>query len=220
MISSLTGELNYWDKAPNSSWRDKRKPRWPLLTHACPNWTFVLWPPHRPQGTQGFIRSPRGSQASGTPSKGAWLWWCRADKGRLPLTHADCLPFGGDDHDLLIDLNAVLVAQDTWEHDLCPVADGIHLAGWQHHECPRHRAAPALCPTPHWAKVGQGDQWAPPTRPRGPTASTACHAAWITAATHHRLIQKCNQGWSRYSCPEFTCSLCLSMKGKHPNRAR
>ena len=46
-----------------------------------------------------------------------------------PLTHADRFPFGGDDHDLLVDFDAVLVSENSRKHDLCPVADCIHLQG-------------------------------------------------------------------------------------------
>lgn len=51
-------------------------------------------------------------------------------EGERPLTYADGFPFGGDDHDLLVDLNAVLISQHTRKHDLRPIADGVHLQGW------------------------------------------------------------------------------------------
>lgn len=50
-------------------------------------------------------------------------------EGELPLTYADSFPFGGDDHDLLVDFNAVLISQHTWKHDLGPIADCVHLQG-------------------------------------------------------------------------------------------
>lgn len=50
-------------------------------------------------------------------------------EGGLPLTYADSFPFGGDDHDLLVDFNAVLISQHTWKHDLGPIADCVHLQG-------------------------------------------------------------------------------------------
>lgn len=43
------------------------------------------------------------------------------------LTHADCFPLGGDDHNLLIDFDAILISENTWKHDFCPIADCIHL---------------------------------------------------------------------------------------------
>ena len=43
------------------------------------------------------------------------------------LTDADGLALGRYDDDVLVDLNAVLVAQNARQHDLGPVADGVHL---------------------------------------------------------------------------------------------
>lgn len=43
------------------------------------------------------------------------------------LTCADGLALGRYDDDVLVDLDAVFVAEDPRKHDLCPVADGVHL---------------------------------------------------------------------------------------------
>lgn len=43
------------------------------------------------------------------------------------LTHADSFPLGGNDHNLLVDLNAILISENTRKHDLGPIADCIHL---------------------------------------------------------------------------------------------
>lgn len=64
----------------------------------------------------------------GTCSPWAWLRLCGRDEGNHP-TYADCLPFGGDDHDLLVDFDAILVPENTRKHDLRPIADGVHLQG-------------------------------------------------------------------------------------------
>lgn len=45
----------------------------------------------------------------------------------LALTCADGLSLSGDDHHVLVELNAILVAQDARQHDLGAIADGVDL---------------------------------------------------------------------------------------------
>lgn len=68
--------------------------------------------------------------------------------GKPPLTHADSFPLGGDDHDLLIDLDAILVPEDPRQHDLCPIADRIHLKGGCGMSAPGLLCQPVGPPTP------------------------------------------------------------------------
>lgn len=58
-----------------------------------------------------------------------WLCWLRPPPQLLPppLTCADGLPLSGDDHHVLVHLDAVFVAQDPRQHDLGAVADGVDL---------------------------------------------------------------------------------------------
>lgn len=45
----------------------------------------------------------------------------------MPLTCADGLALGRYDDNVLVHLDAVFVSEDTWQHDLCPVTDGVDL---------------------------------------------------------------------------------------------
>ena len=78
-----------------------------------------------------MIRSTQGARPRGTPLSEPGCDGAGGTRAPSPLTHADGFPFGGDDHNLLIDFNAVLVSEDAREHDLRPVADGVHLQGWR-----------------------------------------------------------------------------------------
>lgn len=45
--------------------------------------------------------------------------------GHLSNGDADGFTLGGDDDDLLVDLDSVFVTEDTGEHDLGTIADGV-----------------------------------------------------------------------------------------------
>lgn len=90
-------------------------------------------PPPQPAGHAAARRPPRRLCLQSPLGGPGWA--------AAPRTHADGLPFGGDDHDLLVDLDAVLVPEDARQHDLRPVADGIDLRGRPHRERPARRPA-------------------------------------------------------------------------------
>lgn len=106
----------------------------------------------------------------------------------LPLT-CRWPPFGGHDHDLLIDLNAVLIAQDTWEHDLCPES--------------RWRSpgddGPMSAPITGWPLPSTPPRTGPEQQPLPmPEACNSIHR--LPCSLYHSRhsttgwIQKCNQG--------------------------
>lgn len=63
------------------------------------------------------------------------LTWTKSSHGfasELPphlygLTCADGLAFGCYDNNILVQLNAIFIPEDTRQHNLCSVTDGVHL---------------------------------------------------------------------------------------------
>jgi hypothetical protein len=45
----------------------------------------------------------------------------------VPPTQCNSFSLGRHNHNFLVQLNAILISQHTWQHDFCSIAHSIHL---------------------------------------------------------------------------------------------